>query len=443
MKKFHTDNQTLEDLNVFGKFKKGSLFQLYNRTQTTRGEKLLERWLKEPFTEIAPIRDRQALIKELAAYPHDFPINLENLKKADIYLRQPIATNYVSSLGNLSLKKLKQLIGIDSEWEIFSSSLKATLSILKDLHTFITELNKQENKDTYRQAYQRIEYISKQLDSAEIKALFSLDMADSIKDISSIHYTLSKMSNDGLKPVIELIDELDVVFGIREVMKERKLCFADFTVDYKSLYKVEKLRHPALKDAVSNNLTLSDDSTVLFLTGANMAGKSTFMKAVASSLYLSHVGLPIAAHSLTLTLKEGLFTSINVPDNLSKGYSHFYAEVKRVKMIAEEVAAQKKLLVIFDELFKGTNVKDALEATTAVSSAFASHNSSNFIISTHIIEAADILRVQHPNMQFKFLPTVMKDNRPTYTYTIEEGVSSDKHGLLILKNEGVFELIEK
>ncbi len=443
MKKFHTDNQTLEDLNVFGKFKKGSLFQLYNRTKTTRGEKLLERWLRTPFTEIAPIQDRQRLIKELTAYPADFPINLENLKKADLYLRQPIATNYMSSLGNLFLKKIKQLIGIDREWDIFSSSLKATLSILKDLDTFITKLYQPENKDAYGQSCQRIEYIAKQLENVNIKSLCSLDIANSIKDVSSVHYTLSQISSDGLKPVIALIDELDVIFGIREVIRERKLCFADFTVDYKSIYKVEKLRHPALKDAISNNLTLSDDSTVLFLTGANMAGKSTFMKAVASSLYLSHVGLPVAAQSLTLSVKEGLFTSINVPDNLSKGYSHFYAEVKRVKMIAEEVASRKKLLVIFDELFKGTNVKDALEATTAVSSAFARHTSSNFIISTHIIEAADALCLEHPNMQFKFLPTVMKDNRPTYTYTLAEGISGDKHGLLILKNERVFELIEK
>ncbi len=63
-------------------------------------------------------------------------------------------------------------------------------------------------------------------------------------------------------------------------------------------------------------------------------------------------------------IQDGMYTSINVPDNINLGYSHFYAEVLRVKKVAIEVSRDKRLIVIFDELFKGTNVKDAFDATS-------------------------------------------------------------------------------
>src|SRR5690606_32753041 len=151
---------------------------------------------------------------------------------------------------------------------------------------------------------------------------------------------------------------------------------------------------------------------VVFLTGANMAGKSTFMKSFGIAIYLAHMGFPVPATEMTFSVRDGLYTSINVPDNINEGYSHFYAEVLRVKMVAEAVANAKNMVIIFDELFKGTNVKDAYEATVAVTAAFAEHHNCAFIISTHIMEAADELK-QYNNFQFVYLPTIMQGNTPT------------------------------
>ncbi len=99
--------------------------------------------------------------------------------------------------------------------------------------------------------------------------------------------------------------------------------------------RVQGLYHPGITGAVTNSVSLHGNSNVIFLTGANMAGKSTFMKSFGIAVYLAHMGFPLAVEHMVFSIRDGLFSSINVPDNLKMGYSHFYAEVLRVKQVAE------------------------------------------------------------------------------------------------------------
>src|SRR5688572_24578869 len=153
------------------------------------------------------------------------------------------------------------------------------------------------------------------------------------------------------------------------------------------------------------------------------------------------MGFPVAASNMEFSVKDGMYTSINVPDNLALGYSHFYAEVLRVKAVAEDVAAGKALVVVFDELFKGTNVKDAYDATLSLAEAFVGHRACFFIISTHIVEVGEALRERCGNFLFAYLPTVMRGAIPHYTYQLTAGITRDKQGMTIIENEGVLELI--
>jgi len=99
------------------------------------------------------------------------------------------------------------------------------------------------------------------------------------------------------------------------------------------------------------------------------------------------------------------------------------------------------MIVVFDELFRGTNVKDAYDATVAISHAFAGKRKSTFVISTHIIEAGEALKELRDNIKFLYLPTVMKGNKPEYTYQLREGITSDRHGMVIIRNEGILEIL--
>ncbi|MNL40505.1 DNA mismatch repair protein MutS [compost metagenome] len=168
-----------------------------------------------------------------------------------------------------------------------------------------------------------------------------------------------------------------------------------------------------------------------------MAGKSTLMKACGIAVYLAHMGFPVAAEEMSFSVMDGIYSSINVADDLNMGLSHFYAEVLRVKNVALEVASGKKLLVLFDELFKGTNVKDAYDGTLLVTAAFAKYRNCCFIVSTHIIEVGEALKQEGRHISFAYLPTVMNGHIPSYTYQLKEGITADRQGMLIIENEGI------
>jgi putative mismatch repair-like protein len=172
-----------------------------------------------------------------------------------------------------------------------------------------------------------------------------------------------------------------------------------------------------------------------------MAGKSTFMKTFSIAIFLAHVGFPVPAEAMEFSVRNGMFTTINLPDNLSMGYSHFYAEVLRLKKVVMQLQQTKNLVIVFDELFRGTNVKDAYDATLAVTEAFAGVPDCLFLISTHIIEVGLVLKERCKNIRFVYLPTKMEGSKPVYTYRLAEGITNDRHGMIIINNERIIDII--
>jgi DNA mismatch repair ATPase MutS len=230
--------------------------------------------------------------------------------------------------------------------------------------------------------------------------------------------------------------------AVAKTASERGFVFPKALPADRHLVKLDGVYHPQLKQAVPNSIHILPGGNVIFLTGANMAGKSTFMKSLSIALFLAHMGFPVAAAAMEFSVLDGIYTTINLPDNLGMGASHFYAEVLRVKKIAHELSLNKKLFIVFDEMFRGTNVKDAYEATIAITTAFASRTNSLFVISTHIIEAGEVLKQRCANVRFLYLPTRMNGHQPVYTYTLEEGITNDRHGMIIINNEGILNILE-
>jgi DNA mismatch repair protein MutS len=121
-----------------------------------------------------------------------------------------------------------------------------------------------------------------------------------------------------------------------------------------------------LPTPVAYDLELAPTQNFLFLTGANMAGKSTLIKAVGSAVFLAHIGMGVPVKEMELSLFDGLLSNINVSDNIAKGESYFFNEVQRIKNTIYKINDGKKWLVLIDELFKGTNVQDAMKCSLAV-----------------------------------------------------------------------------
>src|SRR6185312_2548154 len=244
-----------------------------------------------------------------------------------------------------------------------------------------------------------------------------------------------------LEKLMTILYHLDVCVAVAKVAGEKGFTYATALPRQANLFYAEGLSHPVLPNAVGNTISFNEGSNLLFLTGANMAGKSTLMKSFGIALYLAHMGFPVAAARMEFSTKDGMFTSINVTDSLVQGYSHFYSEVLRVKKVAEEVSGSKEIVVIFDELFKGTNVKDAFDATLAVTEAFCAYRTCFFMISTHIIEVGEALLGNCANIRFARLGTMMEGTTPRYTYSLEEGITADRHGMIIIENEGILHIL--
>jgi DNA mismatch repair ATPase MutS len=115
--------------------------------------------------------------------------------------------------------------------------------------------------------------------------------------------------------------------------------------------------------------------------------------------------------------------------------------VQRIKHTIETVNNGRKWLVLIDELFKGTNVQDAMKCSSAVIRGLIKMKNSLFILSTHLYEIGDELR-QYPNISFRFFETIVKDDQLEFSYQLKEGISNDRIGYVILKREKVVEMLE-
>ena len=152
------------------------------------------------------------------------------------------------------------------------------------------------------------------------------------------------------------------------------------------------------------------------------------------------MGVP--ARKARLTPVDVLFTSLNPSDNLRAGLSYFLAEVKRVRAAAEVLARGERAFVLFDEVFKGTNVRDALEASAEVILGFARAKGSGFIFSSHLIELVEKLR-SNPAIRFHCFDGNVVKGVATYSYELKRGVSDQRLGLFLLRQERVPELISQ
>ncbi len=438
--KFFIDKQTLEDLNLLGKYKNNSIYNLYNHTVTRGGELVLERMFLNPLTDANEINARRDVLVFFQNEGFSFPFSKEEFDVSEHYLSNTDTKNtIVSILGNLKRKILK-LIANDQEFVLLQDGMVSAISMLKKLELFFKRLRESSKSTAY---HETAEKALKILNEKNLSWIFQENGKNKLKfwQFAFCDHKLRYSVSESLIELMKIVYDLDVYISVSEIGRKRGFLYASAKEAGKTNIDIKGVYHPCVPNAVANDIHLDSDSNVLFLTGANMAGKSTLMKSFGISIYLAHMGFPLAVKSMDFTVQEGIYTSINVPDNLNMGYSHFYAEVIRVKNIATEVSSGKHLIVMFDELFKGTNVKDAYDATVAVTEAFSKIHECAFIVSTHIMEAGITLQEKCDNIRFKYLPTKMNGSIPVYTYILDDGISSDRHGMMIINNERIIETI--
>ena len=436
---FGIDKQTLEELNLLGKFKQGSVYHLFNHVKTRGGEKLLDDMFRSPLTHENEINTRSSIFHFFQQAQLVFPFDVQQVNLMREFL--DTSANSKAAMVLLSTYMKKWLSGLtrDERYKKSIQGLQAVIITLNKCHSFAESVPL--NGNPYAARVAEVKDIL-QLRSLERLRKMDIYQAIPVKTIAYYEHLLKGKYAQKMEDLLRFIHEVDVYISVSGVAREKNFGYAKALPAKENTMAATGLAHPCISGAVSNNLSMFTKQNVLFLTGANMAGKSTMMKSIGIGMYLAHMGFPVAATTYEFSVREGMYSSINVADNIGLGYSHFYAEVVRVKRAAEAAASGKRLLLMFDELFKGTNVKDAYDGTLAVTEGFAEYSQCLFIVSTHITEVGEALK-KYQNIQFLFMPTVMEGAKPRYTYKMQSGITEDRQGMMIIRNEGILELLDK
>lgn len=421
-----TDDQTIDDLRLFSKRDGTGIFDLYNNTHTRGGEVLLREMFQMPLADKSAINHRSSIIEQFCRLKIGFPFDSAALDMAE---------KYMTSVHVHSGNQGRQTLG---EKDI-QNGVSAVIVLIKQLQQFISG-HAVKSMIPFGKKIQEIESL---LADHSFQPVINDNSNGKISyaAVTAFDLLLRVREREKVALVLSYIYELDVYISVANVAASGKFIFPKALEKGSGALSIEGLYHPELKNPIPNDMAMNNGRAVLFLTGANMAGKSTLLRAVGTAVYIAHMGFPVAATYMEFSVMDGMFTTINLPDNLGIGASHFYAEVLRVKKVAAELKAGKALFVIFDELFRGTNVKDAHEATVAITMAFAGKKNSLFIISSHIVEAGEQLK-QGGNIGFTYLPTRMNGQTPEYTYRLETGITDDRHGMIIIRNEGILETLK-
>ena len=435
---FLIDKQTFADLEILEKEKKQSIFRLFDRTASDGGRQELSEMFYNPLNDAQSINERQDFIHYIYSKKLSFPINKSLLDFIEFYFRtgdKPTKISFYKAFD----KAIRYLIKPTNDYYVIKRGIEYTIELLQILYTFVTKDAENEHQPALLKKY--INYIEESIGLNEFSRLITIRRKKRISpiDIERLDYAFRYKEFDRLKKLLKIVYQIDAFQSVADTAYKLDMVFPEIT-DNKEI-EITGLYHPFLDEAVTNNVRLDECSNLFFITGANMAGKSTFLKAFGVAVYLAHLGFPVAAKSMKTGIFNGLFSTINIADNINKGYSHFYSEVLRVKNVAKEINQTGNLIVIFDELFRGTNVKDAYDASLAIISAFAKVKGSLFLVSTHIMEIAEALRTIE-NIRFGYFHTTIEGKTPVYSYTLREGVTDERLGMLIIENERIIEIIE-
>jgi len=206
-------------------------------------------------------------------------------------------------------------------------------------------------------------------------------------------------------------------------------------------FRLEQFYHPAVAEVVKNSLLLLPHERVVVLTGPNMSGKSTLLKAIGLCVYLAHVGIGVPAARCEIPFFQTLVVVINSADNLQAGYSHFMTEIKTLKAVVEQARASRPCFALFDELFRGTNVDDALDITQTTLRGLTQFPHCFFFVSTHLLQLEKQQAIASDNIKKYHVECELVQESPVFSYVLREGWSALKIGRIIFDKEGLGHLL--
>ena len=477
------------DLDIFGR---RSLFQSINRTCTFFGKNRLAKWLQNHLHEKTSIEKRQEMVREISEHTlfreqfrvaglvhHSQSSDAEKIQAWSQSPAQYLHAGWVKAFIRgvpviNSLLLITSLIG----WTSFSCLglsfgifLVLSFGIIKRA-TYIQETYGKQLKSL--NGYARLIALAKAEDwksagMLELMERFNLNGQSPVQALQQLSKELDRLDLRNNQFLYVLL-EGSIFFQLQEIVRIERwkvrygqhisewletvgeldaLCslgtFAYNHPQYTYPELTEKpfcflatqMGHPLMpaSQCVKNDATIPSRPFFLIITGANMAGKSTYLRTIGVNYLLACIGAPVCCERLKLYPNQ-LITSLRTSDSLSDNESYFFAELKRLKRIIDLLNQGKQLFIILDEILKGTNSMDKQKGSFDLIRQFMQLKA-NGIIATHDLLLGSLIKQFPEEIRNYCFEADIKENELTFSYKLREGVAQNMNACFLMKKMGI------
>lgn len=434
------DKTTLTDLSIFHHEEEQSVFHHINFTTSVGGREWLRYLLSHPLSDLNRIKQTQQLLKLIIAQADKWPTIITNGTVMVVERFYDTGIEDIPQHPNPINSVLYKLVN-GHDYSLVKYSVTHFVDFFIGIKQLLSVLDTGFMPRILATLVEQIQLLTNR---PAIHAMMQLDKKQELTQVQVLtfaRYLRHHYKAEALE-LVDIYSKLDAYYGMAMACKKFNFCFPEIESSDDPYIKADGLYHLLLTEPVAYNVGLNQKTNFLFLTGANMAGKSTFIKSVGVSVYLAHIGMGVPATSFHTSFFDGLLSNIQVEDNITRGESYFFNEVQRIKKTITKINDGRHWLILIDELFKGTNVQDAMKCSTAVIEGLRKMKNALFILSTHLYEIGNELK-QYPNIKFNYFETHVSEGQLVFSYQLQEGISNDRLGYLILKREGVVDMLEQ
>jgi hypothetical protein len=477
------------DIDIFGP---GSLFQFLNRTCTGYGSEVLAGWLADPYILAPFLRSRQQTISELAgklAWRQSFLAtginknlnrgNIQGLtkwlsaepgirssvfKKAIIWILPFLAcaSLLLTSIGYLhysvfififlvnlffillNLKNTQSVHGELTGRYNFLSSLGSLLELIgnEQFESSLTGKIKEDIKINGLSAVRALKELSNIIRAFDSRLNIIVGFVLNGVLLWDLHCIkkLDKWKADYRQQFpgwLDLIGQTDAFISLGNFSYNNPEFVFPLLAEDRTPLLAKQLGHPMIAQdtRVCNDFSLPSTGRICIITGANMAGKSTFLRSVAVNMILAMAGAPVCATDMKFTPVR-LFTSMRTTDSLASNESYFYAELKRLRQLEQKIISGENILFVLDEILKGTNSEDKSLGSRLFLNKIISLGGTG-LIATHDTSLGN-LETEHPDVIInKCIEVEFDDEIIRFDYKLRDGIASKKNAVLLMKQMGI------
>lgn len=474
------------DLDLFGE---GSLFQFLNRTSTVEGRQLLAAWLQKPLMEKDKIEQRQEAIKELAEMPlwrldfltegnlfhesaeqyneirtwSEMKLELKHANLVKWLIRIVPAITLLAAIPALTGTSMLYLVvmvivqfillfawskRVNYYYGFFgrkSDLLAKYMQLLKliekkEFHsTHLCELQKIVTQPSAGKIFgelkslvQEFEYRQNILVGVVLNGFFTWD----IRYVYKL-WKWHELNRGRLAEWLEIIAQMDAFVSLANYANNHCDFVFPEIMGEDFLFSATELGHPLLKKEkrINNAIEIQGWSKIMIVTGANMAGKSTFLRTVGTNILLAEIGAPVCAQTMKIRPID-LYTNMRTTDSLLKDESYFFAELKRIKAVLDRLAAGEHIFVILDEMLKGTNSIDKLNGSKELIRKLAQYQCSA-MIATHDLKLSEMEKELPQQVFNKCFEIRIENNELIFDYKLSDGVTQTMNATFLMKKMGI------